>query len=130
MQQTARIYYTYILTDKFKRVYYTGVTNNLKERLLEHYLQRGNPSSFTGLHHSYYLLFYEMHKYIDQAIRREKIIKKMSRERKEKLIDIINPQREFLNGRFWNEWPPTSSPDLGLGRVSRRARMRGDKDDG
>ena len=32
-------YYTYILTNYNKTVLYTGVTNNLPQRLIEHYLK-------------------------------------------------------------------------------------------
>ncbi len=31
-------YCTYILTNKLKTVLYTGMTNNLEQRIIEHYL--------------------------------------------------------------------------------------------
>ncbi len=31
-----KIYYVYIITNKFNRVLYTGVTNNLERRMYEH----------------------------------------------------------------------------------------------
>jgi putative endonuclease len=38
----ARQYFVYILTNYKKTVLYTGVTNNLEQRIIEHYLDRGN----------------------------------------------------------------------------------------
>lgn len=31
-----RTYYVYIITNKYRSTYYTGVTNNLSERLQQH----------------------------------------------------------------------------------------------
>ena len=44
-------YYVYILTNFTKTVLYTGVTNNLEQRIVEHYLSRGNSKTFTGKYH-------------------------------------------------------------------------------
>ena len=38
---STRQYYVYILTNYKKAVLYTGVTNNLEQRIIEHYLDRG-----------------------------------------------------------------------------------------
>ena len=40
MKIIERIYYVYILTNKNKTVLYTGITNNLEQRLKEHYDDR------------------------------------------------------------------------------------------
>ena len=34
-------YYVYIVTNKANTVLYTGVTNNLEQRIIEHFLERG-----------------------------------------------------------------------------------------
>ena len=70
-----RWYYTYILTNQNKTVLYTGVTNDLKQRVTEHYMQRGIDKTFTGRYHCYWLLYFEATKYIKNAIAREKEIK-------------------------------------------------------
>jgi putative endonuclease len=36
-------YYVYILTSPQRTVLYTGVTNNLSQRIIEHWSDRGNP---------------------------------------------------------------------------------------
>jgi len=38
-----RQYYVYILTNYQKTVLYTGVTNNLEQRVIEHYLDKETP---------------------------------------------------------------------------------------
>ena len=56
--------------------------------------------------HAYYLLYYEAHGYINNAIYREKEIKGWTREKKMKLIGEFNPSLEFLNERLFGSWPP------------------------
>ncbi len=99
-------YYVYILTNYSKSVYYTGVTNNLEQRIIEHYLRRGNTISFTGRYHAYYLLYYECCNYINNSIAREKEIKGWKRIKKEKLIKEFNPTLKFLNEELFGQWPP------------------------
>ena len=53
-------YYVYILTNYNKTVLYIGMTNDLEQRIIEHYLDRGNQKSFAGKYHTFYLLFYEI----------------------------------------------------------------------
>ncbi len=57
-------YYFYILTNQQKTVLYTGVTNNLEQRIIEHWQNRGKQNSFTGKYYAYYLLFYESYTYL------------------------------------------------------------------
>ena len=40
MKINETIYSVYILTNKNNTVLYTGITNNLEQRLIEHYLDR------------------------------------------------------------------------------------------
>ena len=96
----------YILTNYTRTELYRGVTNDLEQRLIEHYLDRGNKETFTGRYHAYYLLFYEESLYINNAIAREKEIKGWRRSKKEDLIDAFNPERKFLNEELLGHWPP------------------------
>ncbi len=89
-------YYVYITTNPGKTVLYVGVTNNLIVRIQQHYLNKGNKKTFAGKYYCYKLLYYEFFSDINQAIFREKEIKNMSREKKEKLITIKNPKWNFL----------------------------------
>lgn len=99
-------YYVYILTNQLKTVLYTGVTNDLEQRLIEHWMNRGKQDSFTGKYHAYYLLLYESYSYINDAIAREKEIKNWRRSLKIELINRFNPGWKFLNGELFGRWPP------------------------
>lgn len=92
-------FYVYILTNKSKTVLYTGVTNDLKRRLQEH-KGKLNPNSFTARYNVEFLLYYEHFNWIQLAIAREKEIKDLKRDKKEILINTINPDRNFLNDLF------------------------------
>src|SRR5512138_3347855 len=82
-----KCYYVYILTNQQRTVLYTGVTNDLKQRIQEHYSQQGQKTCFTGKYHAYYLLYFEPHQYINNSIAREKEIKGWVRQKKMKLIN-------------------------------------------
>ena len=99
-------YSVYIITNQSKSVLYTGVTNNLQQRIIEHYLDRLEKKSFAGKYNAFYLLYYESYQYIDIAISREKEIKSWRREKKMNLIRTINPNLEFLNFEVFDKWPP------------------------
>jgi putative endonuclease len=98
-------FYTYILTNYEKKVLYTGVTNDLERRLYEHYLGLGAQNTFTSKYKCYYLVWFEWHQYINNAISREKEIKGWLRSKKIKLIEEENPNWRFLNKDIM-EWPP------------------------
>ena len=100
------MYYVYIVTNKIKTVLYIGVTNHLEQRIIEHYLDRGTKKSFTGKYNCHLLLYYESFIYIDEAIDREKQLKKWSRKKKEDLISSFNPQWLTLNFELFQKWPP------------------------
>ena len=76
------------------RALYTGVTNDLDRRVREH--KEGGGSVFTAKYKCHKLVYFEEFGLVDQAIVREKVIKKLSRANKEKLIDALNPQRADL----------------------------------
>jgi putative endonuclease len=98
-------YFVYITTNPSKEVLYTGVTNDLEQRLTEHYLNKGEPAVFAGKFYCYGLLYYERYTQIKPAIKREKQIKSWRREKKENLIGSLNPDRRFLNNEIM-KWPP------------------------
>ncbi len=91
-------YYLYILTNYTRTVLYTGVTNDLSHRLLDHITERNH--GFAWKYKCKYLIYYEQFKYIKDAIAREKEIKKWRREKKDNLINKFNPGRKSLNDQF------------------------------
>ena len=91
-------FFVYILTNKYKRVIYIGVTNDLSRRLLEH--ETGKNLGFTHKYNCKYLIYYEQFEDIRHAISREKQLKHWCREKKEALINGFNPDWRFLNELF------------------------------
>ena len=91
-------YFTYITTNKYKTVLYTGVTNNLPYRLWQHEEDaKSMKKTFAGKYNCYNLVYYEHFDYINDAIDREKEIKGWTRVKKEVLINSINAKWRFLN---------------------------------
>ncbi len=81
--------YVYIMTNPLKTVLYTGVTNNLQRRVLEHRAKM--IEGFTKRYNVTWLLYYEEIPDPESAIAREKQIKSWSRAKKEELIARTNP---------------------------------------
>jgi putative endonuclease len=95
---TGHNYFVYILTNPIKTVLYTGMTNDLRRRLEQHFEQRGKKETFAGRNYCFNLIYWERHGYVQHAIEREKEIKGWSRKKKEALIEDFNPEWRFLNG--------------------------------
>jgi putative endonuclease len=83
-------YYIYILASKRNGTLYIGVTNNLFNRSFQHKLKI-DKTSFTAIYGIDKLVYYENYKYINDALAREKELKKWKREWKIKLIEKENP---------------------------------------
>ena len=81
--------YTYILTNKSRSVFYIGVTADLTKRMIAH--RNGTGSIFCRRYHVSILVYYEFHQSIQEAIHREKQLKKWNREWKLELIRKKNP---------------------------------------
>ena len=90
-------FYVNITTNPAKSALYIGVTNDLNRRIAEHAENKGNRNTFAGKYYCYNLIYYEHFSHINQAIEREKEIKKWRREKKEALIATMNPEWRFLN---------------------------------
>lgn len=85
-----RQYCVYIMTNVHHTVLYTGVTNDLQRRVLEH--QSGKGSKFTSRYNVTKLVYFECGNEVSAAILREKQIKAGSRKKKLDLINSINPE--------------------------------------
>jgi putative endonuclease len=104
--ENRRDYHVYIVTNPERNVLYTGVTNNLAQRLIEHWMNKGKTQTFAGKYYCYNLIYYETFKYVNTAISREKEIKGWKREKKLALIKTMNPDWVFLNVECCSCWPP------------------------
>jgi len=91
---SSRTYYIYLLTNWNNKVIYVGVTNDLKRRLYEH--KNKLISGFTEKYNLSKLVYFEETQDILSAITREKEIKKWRREKKNQLVNKVNPVWEDL----------------------------------
>ena len=74
--------------------YYTGSTNDLELRLIQH--QCGEGANHTRKHLPVELVYYEEYERIDEAFYREKQIQGWSRKKKEALINGMTDELKKL----------------------------------
>lgn len=79
---------------------YTGVSNNLIRRVLEH--KQGRVKGFTQKYGLKKLLYYEFCENISGAIIREKQIKDLNRKDKLALINLKNPLMRDLSNEIFS----------------------------
>jgi len=94
MFKTVHQYYLYILTNKKNGTLYVGVTNDLERRIFEH--KHKLVDGFTQKYGLDKLVYFEVFQYVNDAIKREKNIKRWKRQWKIDLIEQDNPQWEDL----------------------------------
>ena len=87
------MYYVYILTNFSNTTLYIGVTNNLERRIYEH--KNKLIDGFSSKYNLNKLVYFEEYELIEDAIKREKQLKKWKRKWKEELIEKKNP--------FWKD---------------------------
>jgi len=89
--------YTYILTNVYNKVLYTGVTSDLIKRVYQH--KNKLAEGFTKKYNVSKLVHYDVFEDIMSAIEREKQIKGWVRRKKIALIETNNPAWKDL----WEE---------------------------
>ena len=92
-----RQYYVYVMTNR-SRTLYTGVTNNIKQRVHQH--KNKLIDGFTKKYNIDRLIYVETFNDIYSAIAREKTIKGWFRKKKIELINEMNPDWKDL-GQGW-----------------------------
>ena len=92
-------FWVYITTNDHNAVLYIGMTNDLARRITEH--RTGEIPSFTADYRCRKLIYYENCTDVQDAITREKQLKKWSRAKKVALIATMNPR--------WNDLAEKSS---------------------
>jgi putative endonuclease len=83
-------YYVYILASTKNGTLYVGVTSDLPKRIYEH--KQNLIDGFTKKYNVHILVYYEVHNDIQEAITREKQIKKWNRKWKLRLVEEKNPE--------------------------------------
>ena len=85
-----RFWNVYIMSNKPNWVLYIGVTDNLDERVKEHKL-KVYPQSFTAKYNCDKLVYFEKFENGEEAVKKEKQMKKWKRDWKIGLIEDFNP---------------------------------------
>ena len=118
-----KTYFVYILASRSHRLY-TGLTNNVPRRVMQH--RQGRVSSFTARYRIHRLVHVETFSDVQAAIRREKQVKAWRREKRIALIQMHNPTwvdriEEFLPPYPRQEQIPRSARnDKSRGRAAER----------
>ena len=93
----SRDYFVYILASRRNGTLYIGVTSDLAKRVFEH--KGGFADGFTRKHDVKDLVYVETYPTPEEAIHREKCLKKWKRDWKIELIEGQNP--------LWNDLYPS-----------------------
>lgn len=96
-----RTYFVYIMTNRARVVMYIGVTNSLERRLWFHGNSTGR--TFTKRYKIDRLVYYEAYNNVRNAIAREKELKRWRREKKNNLVQTLNPKWEDLGLRMFSD---------------------------
>jgi len=86
----AKMYFVYILASKRNGTLYIGMTSNLLKRVDQH--KNNLVEGFTAKYGVNRLVYYEQYHNANDAINREKRLKKWNRQWKLELIEKENPQ--------------------------------------
>ncbi|MBZ0203229.1 MAG: GIY-YIG nuclease family protein [Ignavibacteria bacterium] len=91
-------YFVYILSNINKTVLYVGFTNDIIRRIQEHKDKKYD--GFTKFYNVNRLVYFENHDTVEEAMRREKQLKKWNRDWKNNLINKWNPDWKDLSENF------------------------------
>jgi putative endonuclease len=85
-----KAFYVYMMTNRSRVVLYIGITNSLVRRIWQH--QNCEIQGFTKAYRVNRLVYYERFNDPRDAIAREKEIKGWRREKKNALVETMNPK--------------------------------------
>ena len=112
-------YYVYIMAGR-SRTLYTGVTNNLERRVLQHRDPRA--TGFSARYKVNRLVYYERFGDVRAAISREKQIKGWGRMKKVGLIESVNRDWKDLSDGWYGK--PQTQRDVRNQRPERDSSLR------
>lgn len=99
MKKEIKKSYVYMLTNSRGNVLYVGVTDDLKRRMYFH--RNKLISGFTKKYNVHKLVYFEIHDSLELALVREKALKGMSRMKKNKVVESLNPGWGELRIPVW-----------------------------
>jgi putative endonuclease len=95
-----KISFVYMMGSASRRALYTGVCASLYKRVWEHKKNIGG--SFTAKYKCHRLVYYEQFANVLTAIDREKEIKGWRREKKNRLVETMNPEWKDLAAEWYS----------------------------
>jgi len=110
-------YYVYLMTNRSKTIY-TGMTNGLRKRMLQHKL--GIHEGFTCKYKVDRLVYWESYGRVLHAIAREKQIKGWLRIKKIQLIVSVNPTWADLSREMFPDLEEEVQKEMANGLGHRR----------
>ena len=93
-----RRFYVYILVSSSRRAMYIGITNDLFRRVGQH--RSHEIEGFSDDYNTVRLVYYEEFHDVRNAIAREKQLKRWRREKKNWLVERMNPQWRDLSAEW------------------------------
>lgn len=109
------------MTNWTNTVLYTGVTSDLEQRTWQHKTKA--VKGFTEKYNVKKLVYYEMYGSIEEAIKREKQIKRWGRAKKDFLVNKVNPEWRDLSEDWYRPDPSTSpgfQPGVARDNISKK----------
>ncbi len=91
----AREYFVYLITNVNNNVLYIGVTSNLEQRIYEH--KNKIIKGFSSKYNTSKLVYFEQFSDPENAIAREKQLKKWNRSKKDFLVNKMNSKWKDLS---------------------------------
>lgn len=85
-----------MMTNYQRSTLYIGVTSDLRSRIYEHQ-NKIYPESFTAKYNLTFCIYYEAFNAIEEAIAREKQLKRWNRSKREYLIGLLNKEWKDLS---------------------------------
>ncbi len=92
-------YFVYFMTSMNNRVLYIGISSKLEQRVSQH--KNGLMEGFTKRYKCHKLVYYEVYDDPENAILREKQLKRWIRKKKNALVDKKNPKWEDLSSEWY-----------------------------
>jgi len=94
-----KTFHVYILASRPRGATYIGMTGDIEHRLEQH--RSGEGSAYVRKWGIYTLVYLEEYKYVNDAITREKQLKKWRKAWKFDLIEKANPNWVDIADTFW-----------------------------
>lgn len=105
MKVSQEKFYVYIDTNKTKSVLYIGVTNDLPQRLVEHFRNERKPNSFAGTYRCHFINLLRRVQVHYRCYSQRTRIEKLAPGQKAQIDRIDESELATLNAELFDQWP-------------------------